>query len=119
MLGRTLALGVLLLAGCSVESAECAGVQGYGLIIEVVDADTGKPLCDALVDLAHESHNETLTSDGLDPCRYLGATSSGDYTVEVSRSGYETETVDVEVEAAATCSGLDTREISVQLTPTS
>jgi hypothetical protein len=119
MPGRALALGTLLLAGCGTESAQCAGVQGYGLVIEVVDANTGATLCDASVKLEAESHHESLSSDGLDPCRYLGATTPGNYTIEVRRSGYETGGLEVQVEPAATCSGLDTRELSVELTPTS
>ena len=115
MLTRALALGALALAGCSDESPECAGVQGYGLVIEVTDAETAEPVCDAEVHLAHEDHDEDLSSDGLDPCRYVGATTPGRYTIQVSRDGYETETVDVEVGTADTCSGLDTQSISIEI----
>jgi len=118
MLTRALAIGALVLAGCSEESPECAGVQRYGLVIEVTDAATGNPVCDAAVHLAHEDHDEDLAADGLDPCRYLGGTTPGRYTIEVSRDGYEAETVDIEVAAANTCSGLDTRSITIELTAT-
>jgi hypothetical protein len=117
MLTRALALGALALAGCSDESPECAGVQGFGLVIEVTDAETTSEVCDAQVHLAHEGHDEDLASDGLDPCRYVGATTPGRYTIEVSADGYETETIDVEVATASTCSGLDTQSIAIELTP--
>jgi hypothetical protein len=109
--------GLLLLAGCSDESPECAGVQPYGFVIEVVDAETGTPLCDASVHLVHESHDEVLASDGLEPCRYVGGSTAGQYTIEVERDGYETRTVGVEVVVANTCSGLDTRDMSIELAP--
>ncbi len=122
---RTLALTTLALVpwiveGCSDGDAPtCAGVQSYGLVIEVTDARSGEVLCDAEVHLDHTDHTEDVTADGLDPCRYLGATTPGRYTVEVRRDGYRTATTNVEVAAASTCSGLNTRTITIELTPSS
>ena len=92
-------------------------MQRLGLVIEVVDADTDEPLCDASVHLVHATHEEDLASDDLEPCRYLGGTVAGSYQIEVSREGYESQDTSVDVGSAAGCTGLETREVSVALPP--
>lgn len=119
-LPRSGALLVALLgAACNDESSTCAGVTPAGLVVAVVDAETGEPLCDAAVHLDHASHAEDLVADAVDPCRYIGGREAGTYTITVTREGYAPGTAEVVVEEDGTCTGLATRELELELVPES
>ncbi|MBN2194227.1 MAG: hypothetical protein JW751_15530, partial [Polyangiaceae bacterium] len=109
------ALGAMATA-CGSSSARCAGVRDVGLVLAVTDGETGEPICDATVHLAHADFAEDLVAEGPDPCRYLGGPVAGTYTVTISRDGYGSATATVEVSPDGGC-GVETREFEVRLDP--
>ncbi len=110
-------LVMALAGGCGSDSAECTGVRSVGLVLAVTDADTGEPLCDAVVRLEHARYSEELVAEGPDPCRYLGGNVAGTYTVSVSRDDYVAAITAVEVTSDGDC-GVKPKELEIQLTPT-
>lgn len=118
-------LQVAILAGiatasCAGDDAACAGVRDAGLVIAVVDDDTGDAICDASVRLTQGTYTEDLAAEPPDPCRYIGARRPGSYSVAVTADGYAPTTVTTTVEARddGGCGSVETREIELRLTPT-
>jgi hypothetical protein len=90
--GIVFALG-LLLPACEElqEPRACTAVAIDALTVTVVDAATGRRLCDATVTVIDGSFTEDLRAFGTSPsdCSYSGATErAGRYEVRASRSGY-------------------------------
>jgi len=89
MLGLALGLG---LAGCGGNPVVCTTEARSSLNVTVLDAVTGRRLCDAEVTATDGSYNATLMSSGpTGNCNYFGPFERpGNYLVMASRAGYLT-----------------------------
>jgi hypothetical protein len=68
-------------------SEVCPAVAAAGLTVEVSNAATSQPICDATVTATDGSYTERLTQ--ASPCSYLGAFERlGTYQVRAERPGF-------------------------------
>ena len=77
-----------------------AGIQINGTIYEVNEEAEPNPIADATVTLLHGSTTVATTTSNGDGEYELLAPSTGDYTIEVSKTGYATESQDVSMTTA-------------------
>ena len=111
-----LGLGLL---GCgeTLSGVACPAIAAAGLGVDVTNAATTQPLCDATVIAADGSYSERL--QGVS-CRYFGAYERpGTYALAVSRPGFaskEVSSVRV-VMGGGQCPHVEPAHVSVALTP--
>ena len=87
--------------GCT--SKACTDEAIFGVVLTVVDAGTGKDICDAVVTATDGTYKETFDLSSSSPngaapatCAYHGAVErAGTYHIVIARSGTAGATVDV------------------------
>lgn len=79
--------GAMLGCGQLPMSEACPAVAAAGLTVDVSNAATSQPICDATVTATDGSYSERLTQ--ASPCSYLGAFERlGTYQVRAERAGF-------------------------------
>lgn len=122
MRARSIVESALLALGGSLELGACIGVSAcgpdcnrppiltYAVRIDIEDASSGDAICDAAVTLTVDGSTVALAQ----ACAYAGGTRPGHYEISVTRTGYETTTVDVSVPKDE-CSEPVQQHIKIQL----
>jgi len=111
-----LGLGLL---GCgeTLSGVACPAIAAAGLLVDVTNAATAQPLCDATVIAADGAYSQRLQALS---CRYLGAYDRpGTYAIAVSRPAFaskEVSSVRV-VLGGGQCPHVEETHVSVALTP--
>jgi hypothetical protein len=84
--------GAALGSGCS---QACTDESNFGLVITVLDARSGAPVCDGTVVAIEGSYREELENLPFVPCHYYGAKErAGTYRLEFARQGYASKQVE-------------------------
>jgi hypothetical protein len=121
------AVGMLLLAGslsCTSEvldldrpPAACLAYAAAGLRVEVTNAATAQPICDAMVVATDRSYSEQLFGTS---CAFIGAYERpGTYVVSVSKAGFtpkEMSSVRV-VMGGGDCPHVEQARVAIALAP--
>jgi len=114
-------VALLAIPGCDYTcNALC--VIAVGLDVGVANADTGVPICDAIVTAIDGSYSEELqaTNDARG-CRFRGAFSRpGVYSVRAERDGFLPMTlshVTVVAGKGDCCPGIETAHVEIRLRP--
>jgi hypothetical protein len=120
-------MGVLALAsaagvsGCSDHAGDCTPDMVMGLVIFVVDGQTGAPICDATVTARDGAYSETLarSDSAVGGCDYFGASErAGTYSVRAEAAGFSPSTVsDVKVRAKEDDCHVETARRTMRLEP--
>jgi hypothetical protein len=77
---------LLSLLGCGRSPVYCPAYVGAGLSVQVTNAATGQPICDATVVASEGSYSEGLFENA---CQFTGAYGRpGTYVVSASRAGF-------------------------------
>ena len=95
----------------------CTGEIKNALVVKVVDHVTGEEICDAKFELLIDSVKQQTVETG---CLGIFGHSGGQYVVTVSRQGYQTQTLTVQVSDRKACGGgseAATRFVTVKLVP--
>ena len=115
---RLAALAVVATASasaCSGDDCSRPPIGAVALSIQVVDSESGAPICDAAVVIQRADESWRLPSG----CRYSGGSEAGIYKITVTRTGYQDKVVaDVEV-TADTCSYAVNKQVTIDLIPSS
>jgi hypothetical protein len=113
-------IGVILLVvglfqGCKAETVACTPSMETGLLVDVLDAGTGQPICDAVVTAIDGSYSERLDTHG--GCQYLGAFErAGHYDVLAEREGFQSQRAsNVEVRMGTSGCHVVRTDLTIQL----
>lgn len=76
--------------GCSDREhlGPCPPVFSYGVDVRVQNAETGEPICDAVVTARDGARSYTLVPPSAGSCRYIGVGRPGTYVVRAERGGF-------------------------------
>ena len=85
----------------------------HALRIQVVDAQSGDPLCDAQITLQLGETSEPLAANN---CHPAGGSRPGTYHVTARQTGYQTAEIDVTV-PEDDCGEAVPQDVTIELTP--
>src|SRR5512134_2460488 len=76
--------------GCSDREhmGPCPPVFTHGLDVSIQNAETGEPICDAVVTASAGARSYTLVPPSAGSCRYIGVGRPGTYVVRAERAGF-------------------------------